>query len=250
MASRHPERPGSKGTEAINQPVKTDSAIVAFALLLSSTTGPVFAGDPGYIEFLWAPSAEGALARGEAFGFVLDGERDHQVCVGAVDARPRHGFLRIDVVDAAGDVVQSRHHDHFDGEKACYPADLPPSGLPGDWTFHVYLDGSLLATKTIEVAGTLDEASFHADPARPYVLGRPNYDPGIPPGEYVGRLSWIMTVDATGVVRNVEVEAAEGAGKLMEDRALAAGRLTQFPPNPSPTATPFKVRQEYFLDTD
>src|SRR5688572_30343888 len=103
--------------------MKTDSAIVAFVLLVSSVAGTAFAGDPGYIEFLWAPSAEAALARGEAFGFVLDGKRDHQVCVGAVDARPRHGVLRVDVVDAAGDVVQSRHHAHFDGQKACYPAD-------------------------------------------------------------------------------------------------------------------------------
>jgi hypothetical protein len=122
--------------------------------------------------------------------------------------------------------------------------------LPGDWTFNVYLDGSLLTAKTIEVASTLNEASFYAESSRPYVLGRPNYDASIPPRDYIGRLSWIMSVDTAGVVRNVEVEAAEGAGKAMKDRAIAAGYLTIFPPNQSPTATPLKVRQEYILDTD
>ena len=230
--------------------MKATVRIIVSTLLVSGTVGTAVAAGPAYIEFLWAPPAKGALARAEAFGFVLDGTQDHQICVEATDAGPRTGVLRIDVVDAAGKVVDSRRHEHFDGAKECYPAELAPGGVPGDWTFNVYLDGVLLATKGIEVARTLGEASFHADHSRPYVLGRPNYDPGIPPAEYVGRLSWIMSVDTAGVVRKVEVEAAEGAGEVMKDRAVAAGYLTMFPPNPSSAAKPFKVRQEYFLDTN
>src|SRR3546814_13142075 len=79
----------------------------------------------------------------------------------------------IDVVDASGDIVRSHRHDNFVGAKECYPSDLPPSGMPGEWVFNVYLDGVLLATKTIEVSRTLNEASFYANPSRPYALGRP-----------------------------------------------------------------------------
>jgi hypothetical protein len=229
--------------------MKANSLVVVLTLLVSSTVGPALADDSAYIEFLWAPPVKGALARAEALGLVLDGAQDHRICV-KVSAGARNGALRIDAVDAAGDVVQSQRHKNFDGAKQCYPTDLPSGGLPGDWTFNVYLDGSLLTAKTIEVASTLNEASFYAESSRPYVLGRPNYDASIPPRDYIGRLSWIMSVDTAGVVRNVEVEAAEGAGKAMKDRAIAAGYLTIFPPNQSPTATPLKVRQEYILDTD
>lgn len=216
----------------------------------TSAAGPASAGNTAYIEFLWKPAPEGALARAQAFGFVLDEGQDHRVCVAAIDFVARPGVLRIDVVDASGGTVHTQDHEHFTGTKECYPVHLPTSATPGEWRFNVYLDDTLVATKTIEVSRTLEEASFHADPSRPYVLGRPNYDPDIPPGEYVGRLSWIMSVDPHGVVRHVEVEAAEGAGELMKDRAIAAGFLTVFPPNPSPAAKPFKVRQEYLLDTD
>ena len=230
--------------------MKENFRVIVSTLLVSSTIGTAFAGDSAYIEFLWAPPTKAALARAEAFGFVLDGTQDHRLCVEANDASPRKGVLRIEVVDAAGDVVESQWHENFDGAKECYPTDLPPSGFPGNWTFNVYLDGSLSATKTIEVARTLEDASFYVESSRPYVLGRPNYDANIPPGDYIGRLSWIMSVDTAGVVRNVEVEAAEGAGEAMKDRAIAAGYLTVFPPNRSPADTLRKVRQEYILATD
>ena len=223
---------------------------VLVALTLAVSPGNVCAADAAYIEFLWQPAPKGALARGEAFGFVMDPAQHHVVCVEAEDAVTGPSKLRIDVIDASGADVAAYGDGSFLGAKKCNPAKLPPTATPGEWTFNVYVDDVLLGTKTIEVARTLDEAAFHSDPRRPYVLGRPNYDPSIPPDEYVGRLSWIMTVDPAGTVRHVDVEVAEGAGERMKARAVAAGMATMFPPNASPDAKPFKVRQEYLLDSD
>lgn len=211
--------------------------------------GPARAGDQAYIEFLWSPASAGALARGEALGFVLDEAQDHRICVVAIGPAI-HGSLRLDARDASGKPAGSQRHDDFHGTKECFAANLDRRGAPGEWTFNVYVDGTLAATKAIAVARTLRNAPFLSDPRRPYVLGRPNYDPAIPPGSYIGRLSWIMTVDANGTVTDVVVEAAEGAGKLMEDRAVAAAYITLFPPDRSRTAKPYRVRQEYQLEAD
>ncbi len=211
--------------------------------------GLAHAGDQAYIEFLWSPASRDALARGEAQGFVLDEAQDHRICVVAIGP-VIHGSLRIDARDASGKPAGSQRYDGFNGSKECFAANLDLRGAPGEWMFNVYADGKLVATKAIEVARTLRNAPFLADPRRPYVLGRPNYDPAIPPGSYAGRLSWIMTVDADGTVADVVVEAAEGAGELMRDRAVAAGYITLFPPDPSRMASPYKVRQEYQLEAD
>jgi hypothetical protein len=226
------------------------AALAIAAALISGTAGAARAADAAHIEFLWSPAARYAPARAEAFGFVLDGKQRHEVCVVALAPVTQESPLRIDVLDASGHLVGIQRDDGFRGSKRCYPAGLDPAGIPGQWTYNVYIAGKLAATRTIEVASTLRDAGFHADPARPYALGRPNYDPAIPPGEYVGRLAWIMSVDPAGRVSHVEVEAAEGAGKAMEDRAVAAGYLTLFPPDPSRAEKPFRVRQEYLLGTD
>lgn len=225
------------------------SALLTAALALSSV-GPVRADDSAYIEFLWSPAPRGALARAEAFGFVMGAGQDHRICVVADAPITQSSVLRIDVKDASGHLVSSQRHDDFKGNKECYPVDLDASGAPGEWAFGVHVNDKLLATKTLEVARTLEEARFHADPSRPYALGRPNYNASIPAAEYIGKVSWIMSVDEAGAVSHVELENAVGAGKRMEDRAVAAGYITRFPPDPSRAVKPYKVRQEYTLGTD
>src|SRR5690606_1767534 len=144
-------------------------ALLALTLVVSP--GTAFAADSAYIEFLWQPAPRNALARGEAFGFVMDPAQHHVVCVEAGEVVTAPSTLRIDVIDASGADVAALGDGSFQGAKKCYRAMLPPTATPGEWTFNVYVDDVLLGTKTIEVARTLDEAPFHSDPRRPYVLG-------------------------------------------------------------------------------
>ena len=51
-------------------------------------------------------------------------------------------------------------------------------------------------------------------------------------------------------VADVVIESAEGAGGLMRDRAIAAGYITRFPPDPSRAGKPYRVRQVYQLEAD
>lgn len=237
-----------KLTRRLLKMISKPALLVALALPL--TFGSACAANAAHVEFLWSPVTHGALARAEAYGFVLEGDQDHKVCVVAIDSKTEENLLRIDVIDASGKLISSRSYDDFDGSKQCHAAGLDASGVPGEWTFNVYMNHELSATKTIEVARTLEGAAFYKRVSRPYVLGRPNYDINIPPDEYKGRLVWIMHVDATGTVSHVDVEASEGAGSLMKDRAIAAGYLTMFPPDASRTKEPMKIRQEYLLGTD
>jgi hypothetical protein len=208
------------------------------------------AASTAQIEFLWSSTPNGALARAEAYGFVLEGNQDHRVCVVAFSQEHKTRPLRIEVIDASGALVDTQIHEDFTGPKQCYKAELGASEAVGEWTFNVYMNHKLAASKAIEVARTLKDASFYSHPSRPYVLGRPNYDPMIPAGEYIGRIVWIMHVDETGKVDHAQVESTEGAGNRMRDRAVAAGLLTMFPPDPTRTSEPLKVRQEYLLRAD
>ncbi len=206
---------------------------------------------PAYVEFLWAPAGEGAVARQETLGFVLDGEASHQVCVAVLGTSPP-GIkgVRIEAVDAAGKLASSQTHDDFRGTKRCYPAALDKRGEPGKWTFNVYLQGEQVASRTIEVASKLKTALFYAPSAIPYVLGRPNYDATIAPGDFTGRLVWIMHIDATGTVTKVDIEAAEGVGVLMKERAIAAGYMSLFPPDPSRSGEAATYRRELVFKPD
>ncbi len=123
-------------------------------------------------------------------------------------------------------------------------------GNAGEWAFKVYLDGELAATKIIEVARRLETASFYAPSLNPYVLGRPNYDPSIPPSEFIGRLVWVMHVNESGTVIKVELEAAEGVGILMKEGAIAAGYMSLFPPDPSRTKEASTYRRELTFKPD
>ncbi|GEM_PF-225020 len=203
-----------------------------------------------FVEFLWAATPDGAIARQPTRGFLLDGAHAHQVCIAAIHPPQAYSELRIDIIDAAGHPAGSQRHEDFRGEKRCYTARLDPRGSPGMWTFNVVLDGRQRTTGTIEVARTLDEAAFHRPSGIPYVLGRPNYDASIPPEDFVGRLVWVMDVDMDGRVTDVQVEIAEGIGERMRDRALAAGRLSLFPPDPSRAAEPLRYRRELRFERD
>lgn len=174
----------------------------------------------------------------------MDADERHQVCVAAAANDIEGSFLRIDIHDAAGELVADRKYDDFSGPKRCYDVDLDANAMPGTWTFNVYLGEELGASKEIEVAKTLEQANFYQPSAIPYVLGRPNYDPNIPPDEFIGRLVWTMVVDESGAVTDVEVEVAEGVGQLMKNRAIAAGYMSLFPPDPSRVDESLKYRRE------
>ena len=139
------------------------------------------AANTAQVEFLWSSIPSGALARAEAYGFVLEGNQNHLVCVVALSQESENRLLRIDVIDDSGTLVRSEIHEDFTGAKKCYKAELSSSKAVGEWTFNVFLNQKLAVTKTIEVARTLKDAGFFAYPSRPYVLGRPNYDPAILP---------------------------------------------------------------------
>ncbi|MDR7193702.1 hypothetical protein [Luteimonas terrae] len=202
------------------------------------------------IEFLWAPTPADALARQPTRGFLLDGQHAHQICVVAIRAPHAYRELRIDVADADGRQVGSQQHDDFRSDKRCYPVALDPRGAPGSWTFTVFLDGAQRETGSIEVARRLEEAAFYRPSGIPYVLGRPNYDASIPPDAFIGRLVWIMDVDTDGRVTDVKVENAEGVGERMRHRAIAAGWLSLFPPDPARAAEPLRYRRELTFATD
>lgn len=226
-------------------PLITTTRLFAIAgIFLYGLADTSAAKDAPYVEFLWSPTPPEAIARQPTIGFVLDGRQAHQVCVAARTSAAENRLLRIDVMDAASRLVSSRTHEDFRGPKRCYPAGLGAHGSAGQWTFNIYLDGALSATETIEVAKTLEEAPFYRASSIPYVLGRPNYDAEIPASEFIGRLVWVMDVNEGGTVTHVEVEIEEGVGKLMRDRAIAAGYLSQFPPDPSRATEPLKYRRE------
>jgi hypothetical protein len=228
--------------------MKNKIRLAAFAvLMLTGGWSTAWASDSAYLEFLWAAPAKGALARAEAYGFTLEPDQDHRVCVAALTEWLDGDVLSVEIIDASGKLVNRQMHEDFVGSKRCYKAQLGTTGVPGEWTFNVYTNQVLAGRNTIQVARTLEEAPFYSRGSRPYVLGRPNYDTSIPAGDYNGRLVWIMHVDAAGSVSAVDVESAEGAGRRMTERAIAAGLLTRFPPDPGRSAQPVKIRQEYKL---
>lgn len=187
-----------------------------------------------YVEFLWSKRVS-PLARQQTLGFVMDGKNEHQVCVAVLSPGTQAKGLVMESIDAAGRVVSHQTHAEFSGEKRCYTAEFPGDAQPGTWTYQVYLDGrdTPAGAARIEVARSLEDAPFHAPSMIPYVLGRPNYDPSIPPEAFNGRLVWAMHVDAGGKVVKVDVEVAGGVGELMKERAIEAGFLFLFPPDPA-----------------
>jgi len=230
--------------------MRIGSIVVALTVLFAC--GPVYAAASEhdvYVEFLWSPRAEGEVARRQTLVFVMDGTARHQVCLAEIassagDASSEHKNLRIDVHDAAGELVSSNAYTDFNGSKRCYDAQLGQAGVPGKWKFEFFLGGELRGTDTIQVAKSLSEAPFYRPSSVPYVLGRPNYDTSIEPDAWKGHLVWVMEVNEDGAVTNVEVESAEGVGERIKDRAISAGYMSLFPPDPSRRGKPLKYRRE------
>lgn len=225
-----------------------DRSTLALLLFATSTlsAAEIMQDEPeAGIEFLWSKQAEDGLARLPTLGFLIDGKAGHQVCVVAFPPDANIQGLVLEAVDASGKVVVRKEDPDFKGNKLCYNAGLNGRGEPGRWMYRAYFNGaaSPAGVARIEVARSLDTAKFYEPSGIPYALGRPNYDPTIPPEEFKGRLVWVMHVNQAGKVTEVEVEAAEGAGTLMKDRAIAAGRLSLFPPDPTRPAN-FTYRRE------
>ena len=211
---------------------------------LLSLCGPAAAQDSSiYIEFLWSRTPADALARQQTRQFVMTGDQEHQICVAATAATGDVGGLQLELRDADGTPVSLQRHDDYRGAKRCYRADLGSGGRQGDWTAHVVLGDGGSNTATIRVDPRLEDAPLFQQRDVPYVAGRPNYDASIAPELWAGRLVWAMDVDPQGKVTHVEVEVAEGVGERLRDRAIAAGYLSLFPPDPDRAGTPLRWRR-------
>jgi len=200
-----------------------------------------------YIEFLWSKAPADALARQQTRQFVMQGQHEHQICV-AANAKPTDvGGLQIEMLDADGKRVSLQQHDDYRGSKQCYRADLgadlAEAGAAGDWTARVNLGDGRTQRASIRVDRTLEESPQFLDRGQPYVAGRPNYDASIPPEQWVGKLVWAVDVDPQGRVTHVEVEVAEGVGERLRERAIAAGYLSLFPPDPARATVPLRWRR-------
>ncbi len=80
---------------------------VSLSLLVASVLLPAIgaasaANESTYVEFLWSPTPEGAIARQVTRGFVLDGNQHHQVCMAVLDPATETNVLRVEAIDASG----------------------------------------------------------------------------------------------------------------------------------------------------
>ncbi len=213
------------------------------ALLLGTATADASPAPTreAYIEFLWSKTPAGALARQETRSFALDGQFDHQVCVAILNADIVVKSIELRAIGPAGEQITSRKFNDADGRKRCVPAALPVDAPPGKWTYEVRVNDQdrVVGSQTVKVFPSVDALIADVDPGMPYVLGRPNYDSSISPDEYDGELVWIMHIRHDGTVSAVDIERAEGAGIAMRPKAIEAGLISRFPPDPArePDAT-------------
>ncbi len=83
--------------------LKTVSLSLLVASVLLPAIGAVsVANESTYVEFLWSPTPEGAIARQVTRGFVLDGNQHHQVCMAVLDPATETNVLRVEAIDASG----------------------------------------------------------------------------------------------------------------------------------------------------
>jgi len=194
-----------------------------------------------YVEFLWTKTPAGALARQETRSFALDGQFDHQVCVAILNADIVVKSIELRAIGPVGEQITSRKFNDADGSKRCVSAELPVGARPGTWTYEVRVNDQdrVLGSQTVKVFPTVDALIADVAPGMPYVLGRPNYDPSISPDQYDGELVWIMHIRQDGTVSAVDIDRAEGAGIAMRAKAVEAGLISLFPPDPTrePDAT-------------
>lgn len=173
----------------------------------------------------------------------MQSEHDHQVCVAANARSTDVGGLQLELLDAAGRQVSLHHYADYRGTKRCYRADLGAGGAAGNWTVRVVLGDGRTGTDTVRVDPRIEDSPQYLARSVPYVAGRPNYDAAIPPEQWLGKLVWAMDVDPQGRVTHVEVEVAEGVGERLRERAIAAGYLTLFPPDPDRATEPLRWRR-------
>lgn len=233
------DRPLHRGNEAAMR----RASIGVLSLLLALTSAAAQAADDVYVEFLWEQTPAAALARSQTGLFIADGQHDHRICVAANVEDTDVGGLQIDILDAEGTRISRTAHDDYRGRKQCYAAALGTAGVAGTWTVQALLGDGRTGSGTVRVDHRLQDSPLYQRHDAPYVAGRPNYDASIPPAEWVGKLVWAMDVDAQGKVTHVEVEVAEGVGERLRERALAAGWLTRFGPDPARADTPLRWRR-------
>lgn len=217
--------------------------LLALALFLATSQETL------YVEFLWNAPPKGASARAEALVLVKTRGQSHRICVVAPVLVPS-ATLRIEAEDSKGALVSVREYPGYDGKKRCYAPALTESGSPGNWVFRFYVDGVLVGKKSIEVAERLAEARQFSMPGAVLILGRPNYNPEIPANAYTGQIVWEMIHDRRGIVREVRVTSAVGAGEQMRERALAAGYLSRFAPIAAEAGEWRTVSQQYGLGSN
>ncbi|HFK2945456.1 MULTISPECIES: hypothetical protein [Stenotrophomonas] len=220
-----------------------NARVAAVGLLMVLVSPAVQASDDVYVELLWSPTPADAIARSVAYQFVADGLHDHRICVAAGGEDADVGGLELTIRDANGVRISQVRHDGFRGRKTCFPADLGTAGTAGTWTVDAVLGDGRTGKAAVRVDHRLEESPLYLGHDGPYVAGRPNYDPSVPAAEWVGKLVWVLDVDAEGKVTRVEVEVAEGVGERLRARAMAAGWLSQFGPDPARATKPLRWRR-------
>lgn len=224
---------------------------IAAAIVLLAITGIASADDTDiYIEFLWSKPPADAIARQQTRLFVTEGKHDHQICVAATASPADVGGLWIEWLDANGKRVSSEQHPDYQGVKRCYPVNFGKGGAAGEWTAKARLGDGRKGEERIRVDLSVESSPYYRERGVPYVVGRPNYDPSIPPEQWKGRLVWAMDVDPRGQVTHVDVEVAEGVGERLRERAIAAGYLSLFPPDPARADKPLRWQRELKFATD
>lgn len=225
-------------------------AVLAIGLAASACADAVVLDDGIYIEFLWSKPPAHAIARQQTQQFVLQGHHDPIICVAATARDSDVSGLQVEVLDARGSRVSLQQHADYRGTKQCYPADLGKGGVAGEWTVRAVLGDGHTQSARLRVDQRLEDSPNYHRLDQPYVVGRPNYDASIPPEAWLGKLVWVMDVDPLGKVTHVEVEQAEGVGEHLRARALAAGYLTLFPPDPARATTPLRWRRTLTFSPD
>lgn len=212
-------------------------------MLISASAAARAADEDIYIEFLWSKTPGGALARQETRQFVTEGEHDPQICVAANAAPTDVGGLTLELSDANGARVWQQTHADYRGSKRCYRVVLGHDAASGMWTAQVRLGDGRSGSRQIRVDRRIEDSPYYQERSVPYVAGRPNYDASIPAAEWVGRVAWVMAVDPQGRVTEVEIESAEGVGERLRERAIAAGYLSLFPPDPERAIMPLRAQR-------
>jgi hypothetical protein len=218
--------------------------------MATAATDKVSIGDAN-IEFEWQSIAHATGARQEALGFLMHPPRPHQVCAKSMSMPAGVDVVQFAARDAQGRQTWSHNEtlrDHPAVDTLCVDLAITDRrAVPGMWQFTIAINGTPVANKSIEVAASLAEAHFYADPNRPYTRGRINFTGATAAAQWNGYFLWEMEIGASGhpvAVRNVELE---GPAKGLSAAGLNAARLYWFPANPARKTKPYVVRERYEL---